>query len=51
MPEARLRLWKTMMVRNNLIFGFKFRSVPDVAPSSSVMDWFVPCSSHDTRNI
>ena len=28
-----------------------FRSVPDVTPSSSTMDWIVPCSVHDTRNI
>ena len=41
------------MVRNNFIFCFsiQFRNVPDVTPSSSAMDWFVPCSVNDTRNI
>ena len=53
MSAARLGLWKTLMVRNNLIFGFsiKFRSLPDVTPSSSAMEWFVLCLVHDNRNI
>ena len=35
----------------NFCILIKFRSVPDVTPSSSAMGWFVRCSVHVTRNI
>ena len=42
-----LSVWCLLYVQNYFIC---VRSVPDVTPSSSYLDWFVLCSVHDTRN-